>query len=338
MKSAILTWLVWGIGVIHASEQVDRLELRNTAQELFQQQSYGALIQLMDIALLLEERTKSGVWKLGVYFQGIADLADLQTTDDDFWNQNKQSALEMTRQFPASPFGYLIQAEFLFQHARMYRHNGIYEVDMVAKKRVWPQYDGLLEETKKFLIEHKSLASKNPHWYVMMLNVATAQKWDQSQFQSLLDEATSAFPQYYPILFGGLRYWHQLEGQSSGMVEQYINQVVQLSHHSEGLGMYARLHWYIMPSCDCDRLPLHQQSSLDWSKMIQSIDHVLSQYPDQWNINHFAYFACLSGDPVATHRLIERVSLPPLYEVWQEDDFFQSCKDWAANSQLFLQP
>ena len=335
MKFMIMTVLTWVMGILHASEQIDRLKLKNTAQHLYQQQSYAELIELMDAALINQERTNSGIWKLGLYFQGIAELADTQTTDETFWVTNKQSVLELITQYPSSPLGYLIQAEFLLQHAIMDRSHGVYEVDTVTKKRFWPQHDRLLEEVQNLLLTHKSIASKNPHWFVLMLKIASKQNWDISQFESIFNEAKSKFPQYYPILYEGLWYWYKRDGRLSDSIEQYINQVVQLTHQTEGKGMYARLHWYIMPRCDCDRVPMHEQSVLNWKKMKVAIYDVLRQYPDQWNINHFAYYACLSGDPVTTNQLIELVESPPLVEVWLNDGFYQSCVDWAKNSRAF---
>jgi hypothetical protein len=63
--------------------------------------------------------------------------------------------------------------------------------------------------------------------------------------------------------------------------------------------------------------------------MSKSIDDVLAQYPDQWNINNFAYFSCLAGDKNKTRLLITQIQNEPILEVWGGINFYYQCKFWA---------
>lgn len=63
--------------------------------------------------------------------------------------------------------------------------------------------------------------------------------------------------------------------------------------------------------------------------MKRGIADVLKRYPDQWNINNFAHFACLAGDRDETAKLTARVtdSIP---EAWANDaTLLARCREWA---------
>jgi hypothetical protein len=65
--------------------------------------------------------------------------------------------------------------------------------------------------------------------------------------------------------------------------------------------------------------------------MKRGIVDVLKRYPDQWNINNFAHFACLAGDRKETARLTALVT-EPIREAWAKDaTLFARCRDWASS-------
>ena len=91
--------------------------------------------------------------------------------------------------------------------------------------------------------------------------------------------------------------------------------------------MYARIYWYASQTQYGTRL--FTDSLVDWPKMKRGIDDTLSKYPDNWNINNFAKFSCMSGDKVKTAELIKRLDTPPIQYVWGSMNYFLSCKTWA---------
>jgi hypothetical protein len=97
----------------------------------------------------------------------------------------------------------------------------------------------------------------------------------------------------------------------------------------EGFAMYARIYWYASQTQYDDRL--FSESLVDWTAMKSGINEVLNKYPDSWNINNFAKFACLSKDKAKTAELIARITDAPLMAVWRTPSFFQQCKVWASS-------
>ena len=57
---------------------------------------------------------------------------------------------------------------------------------------------------------------------------------------------------------------------------------------------------------------------------------MLKAFPDQWNINNFAKFACIARDREKAKELIDQVSGDPIPDAWGDGTIFENCKDWAT--------
>jgi hypothetical protein len=63
--------------------------------------------------------------------------------------------------------------------------------------------------------------------------------------------------------------------------------------------------------------------------MKKGIDDVLKRYPDQWNINNFALFACLAKDKKMAKELLDLIKEPPMLQVWKSESKYLRYKSWA---------
>jgi len=64
--------------------------------------------------------------------------------------------------------------------------------------------------------------------------------------------------------------------------------------------------------------------------MSKGIDDVLAKYPDQWNINNFAFFSCLAEDKAKSREIISKIQGGPISLAWFNDmRFYNACKKWA---------
>ncbi len=93
--------------------------------------------------------------------------------------------------------------------------------------------------------------------------------------------------------------------------------------------MYVRLYWYIS-QCKCTKLTnVFEDPAINWDKMKKSMADVLGLYPDQWNINNFAYLSCRAKDKAMTKSLLGRITTP-LNSAWADsDDYYRYCSAWA---------
>jgi hypothetical protein len=161
-----------------------------------------------------------------------------------------------------------------------------------------------------------------------MLLVAKDQSWSGTEFDSLLTEALQREPYYYQTYFVAIEYllpkWHG----SIGQIERFADNAVERTRQNEALSMYARIYWFASQTQFGKQL--FKDSLAAWPKMKAGFDDIIARYPDPWNINNYAWFACLAGDRATTEALVRRVGAAPLHAVWKPIDLFDRCRRWAT--------
>ena len=91
--------------------------------------------------------------------------------------------------------------------------------------------------------------------------------------------------------------------------------------------MYARIYWAASQYQYGPRL--FQDSLVDWERMKKGVDDVLAQYPDEWNLQNFAKFACLANDRDKTIELLDKVRTAPDIRAWETQTAIDACYRWA---------
>lgn len=324
-------WLLCGVLlsgwplVPAADELKERQLISDRAMTLFHSRQFAVLDE--DAAKYRESgaRTSSGLWKLTMFYDGLSEVPNRDVTDEVYWTALENEALKWVAAHPNSPAGHLVYAEFLMSRAWMYRGNGWgYQV----RSEDWKPFHESMAKARQYLNKHKAVASRDPHWYDMMIRVATAQGWETQDFNALVAEATSRYPYFYQLYFSAMNYltpkWHG----SREEVEKFAQKAVKITRGEEGEAMYSRIYWAASQSNFRERL--FTDSSVVWAKMSKSMDEVLKRYPDQWNINNFAYFSCLAGDADKTSSLMGRITGRPILQAWKSMDYYERCKLWSS--------
>lgn len=96
--------------------------------------------------------------------------------------------------------------------------------------------------------------------------------------------------------------------------------------------IYARIYW--MASQSQFDLRVFSKSAVDWRQMVSGMEAVLSRYPDQWNINNFALFACAAGDGKTTAAMMNRMEGPPIMDAWRSRNTYEACLHLAHAQRL----
>jgi Domain of unknown function (DUF4034) len=314
-------------------ELEDRASLQSQVVSAFHGNRFTELENVSSDFRTKESRTSSGLWKLSLFYSGINSAVDTSITDERYWANTDSKLSQWAAQYPNSPTAPIAQAAVLIRHAWAYRGNGW--ASEVAPHN-WKPYYAHIEKARQHLLKHKASAAVDPNWYTNMIGIALAEGWDQVRFDDLVNEAVARHPYYYPNYFAAIDYltpkWHG----NKAKIEEFANFSVSKTADREKSGMYARVYWYSAQSQYGSRL--FTDSSVVWAKMRKGIDDVLSKYPDQWNINNFAQFACLARDKETTQQLIKLIE-SPIAKVWtQSQDFasrtqpvsFDTCKKFAS--------
>jgi len=323
----ILFYLLFSPLHIMANELDERESIRKYVASFFMQERFEMLDAIAEDFKKNCSRTASGIWKLSIYRTGIGTVAISENKDEAYWENIEQKALKWVNQNPDSPFAHNAYALILVQHGWKHRGKG-WARDV--KPENWEPFYYYINKAKEYLIQNKEIGSKDPNWYEAMLRIATAESWDEKDFNQLIDEALSKNPLFYELYFHAVNFltpkWHG----SRDKIEKFAKEAVNRTKDKEGKGLYARIYWYASQAQYGNRL--FKKSKVIWSQMSEGIDDVLAEYPDQWNINNFAHFACLAGDKKKANELLNMIEGEPIIEVWRHKGVYEHYKNWASGN------
>jgi hypothetical protein len=308
-----------------------RTSIYMSARQLFEAEDFASLEKVLRAYRSERSRTPSGVWKLSVFYNGIQNSINASMAE-----MGRDSAFEALdarlhswiKLYPTSPSARIAQSMIFISLAWAYRGNGDAST---VKPEAWEPYAANIARAREILESNKTFAASDPHWYVTMLIVARAQGWDAEHFNNLLEEALSKEPLYYQTYFAALDYllpkWYGGVSEIEALAQDAVKRTRQL----EGAGMYARIYWYA--SEDDFENNIFTNSLAAWTRMKAGFDDILARYPDGWNLNNYAKFACLARDMPTTRALIERTSSNVMPDAWNPISLRQQCADWALSGE-----
>ena len=309
-------------------ELAQRKEISAEAMNAFLAEDFAKLEQLSTVFRQDKSRTSSGLWKLTLFYAGIAaSEKSSKERNEAFWSKLEAKAQAWIAAYPQSPSARIAYSMFLIGHGWHFR-GGNYA--SAVPPEAWEPFYRYIGLARDNLERNKATASVDPRWYETMMTVARAQNWDRKRFDALLNEALDKEPYFYQTYFLALEYllpkWH------GGIkdIEQFANQAVARTVRTEGQGMYARIYWFASQTQFENEL--FDRSLIDWSKMKAGFEDVVARYPDAWNINNYARFACLAKDKTTTRELFVRIKENPVREAWSPIVLFSHCQQWALES------
>lgn len=301
------------------NELQTREKLKFKILQLFQDQKFEELDQLALRYQNNNERTKSGLWKLTIFYDAFNAYEHVK--DEVFW-QYYFDTVDKWVALTDSSTAHLVKAQLYRSYAWSIRGGGYASS---VPKEAWKPFKKNLAIANDYLDSHKEVAAANPQWYTVKLDILTGLGKDVDTVNQVFNEGVTKFPYYYQIYFNALRYltpkWHG----DAQKIEVFANKAVDITQDIEGMGMYARIYWSASQEQYDERL--FYQSDVVWKKMRQGIFDVLDKYPDQWNIQNFAYFSCLANDKKTTRKLMKQVQKPIIMEAWKNENVYNKCKN-----------
>jgi hypothetical protein len=181
--------------------------------------------------------------------------------------------------------------------------------------------------TAATLKKHKRVSSIDPEWHVMMLTLAKHRKMKDGEYEQLYEEALMVEPLYHDIYREVATAMSPLWGGSVEQLNALANDAVKRTNAVEGRALYARIMWSVS---DLDSGLFSQLvSTSGWTLMKSGFEDMIKQYPDEWNRNVYAKFACQAGDVDTFIAIARSFNGTPMKDAWP-GDYFRKCKEYAA--------
>lgn len=255
--------------------------------------------------------------------QAIAPAIN-QERDDLYWKIISDKIFLWQKEFPKSPTAIIFQSEMLVARALYFRGNKTYDKVAPANKVKFSEYT---QQAHDVLVNNKATASVDPQWYVGMLAIAQAQGWDGVEFSVLAQEAIKKFPGYLQIYRAAIGSLLPKWGGSYQSIEDFARYSVSQTQAKEGQSLYARVYMFLQNEfCDCGDFVdnIFSKSIVSWPHMKKGFEDILVRYPDAYNLNFFAQFACRAGDKPTTTGLITKIMQENALQNW-DASLWENC-------------
>lgn len=145
---------------------------------------------------------------------------------------------------------------------------------------------------------------QSPIWYWVALVVAGSSGQPQARFDALFEEAVGRFPHYHTLHYTRMNYLLPQWGGSFEAVDSFIQRSVERTRQVDGEAFYAWLYVDVARKFDGD---LFSGTKASWPRMRKGFEDMVARYPDDWNRNLYATFACRARDRETTARLLTQL-------------------------------
>ncbi len=331
MKFMIRLMLTFFLIITTTVAYSGELEFRNgieyEVKKNFFKRDFDRLDEIANQYRESQERTDSGLWKLTIFYYGFNKFLGSRIKDEEYWARVKGIVNEWVVLKPKSPAAHIVKGIVLKGYAWKFR-GGSWAKDVPAE--AWKPFKDNLAVAHEYMLENKSIASSDPHWYEVTANIKNTLGEEITSYRKLVNEGLDRFPEYYQLYFSAINYYAPKWHGSKQEIENFADEAVARISDSEGMGLYARIYWYASQTQYNTRL--FQESDVVWSKMKEGIYIVVKQYPDSWNIQNFAFFSCMARDRDMTKYLFDMMTEPMIKRAWKKQKYYDYCKEFAYQS------
>jgi hypothetical protein len=310
-------------------EQEQRKILEDTVGRWFLAEDFANIEKTADSARGKHLRTSSGLWIIGLVYGGIGHVANLHDVKDDAgWDRLEAIARRWIAAYPASATAKIAYARILQNRAWSYRGGGYANT---VSERQFAAFYKQIGKVKQYLLETRAAADADPNWYVTFMATLRVEKHGRhEEFEQAFADAMQAFPDYYPNYFEAVTYYLPKWNGDAHEVEHFARRVMKSRDERTGRMLYARIYWYASQSQFKNAIFL--ASVARWDDMRAGFEAIVADYPDQWNINHYAKFACLVGDQGTTKKAFDMMKGEPIKAAWDSTDQFEKCQFFAGRT------
>lgn len=294
-------------------------EISDKSVRLFYENDFESINSMDDEFRNKQSRLPDGRWKLTFVYHRLGNVSKRGATDE--WKLKFANARKWRQQTPYHPAPYIAKAKLLIAYAWDIRGSGWANTVSEAQ---WHLFHKKIAEARKILDDSRPISGSHPLWFLLMEKIAISQGWSPETFDDLFTQGTKRYPTYYFLYFGAADYLQPRWHGSKKELRRFVNRAVELSRDKEGYTLYTRIYWSQLWAL---KDKTFSPGYADWKFMKQGFEDIARDYPDSvWNLNAFAYYACMAKDWDTSNQLLKKVGDTPHMSIWETMSSYYTCK------------
>ena len=242
---------------------------------------------------------------------------------EEQWKEKLDHLQKWSKEYPESTTAKVALASYYMEFAWHARGQGYANT---VTDNGWKLFNKYTEQAS---IELKSISQEgkaDPRWYDSMLMIGLAKKWSKKRLDAIYEEGITRFPLYLPLYFNKSTYLAPRWYGSNQELRSYIEESVARTRKDLGETLYARLNWSLWT------MDMFTNGQANWGRMRKGFERIVKDYPDEWNVNNFAKFACIAQDWNTLHELGKDIKTPVLAAWAGSKKNFDRCLAFAARN------
>lgn len=333
---------VLGPLLVHANELADRSAVREDVKTRFIQEDFAGIEKKHAELVKSRERFGSGTMKSDEVYAGLSELTQMpralswvlptelptpaarqehEAKKEAFYIALNDKALKWRKQFPMSSLPAYLQSDVFIAHGFYHRGTQLARDTNEARMGKFVEY---IAKAQAVLMTPG--IERDAAWYCAVFRLAQFSGVDPKTLKSLVNEATDRFPNSYAIYFFASKPMIPKWGGSLEAFEWLANLAASKTRKTDGNALYARVYWNIA-ALGFDNI--FADTHADWKKMRAGFEDMIKRYPSEWNLNHYARFACMAKDAPTFKKLFLRLGGQLNSLVWQQPEQLARCKRMA---------
>lgn len=328
-KPILIAFFVLVSASAYSGELEVRTQIHEMVSDLFAAEDFEALEALASTYRTENSRTPSGLTKLGEFYIGLSTRALAFDKDDQAgWEVASEALNRWVEEYSESPTPYVTMGAAFMGRGWAYRGEGW--IRGVERQDI-DQFQGYALRAAEYLMQESEIASRDPHFYYVMADAYAALGVSTEVLLALVNEGLDRYPDYDSIYIKVANYLSPKWRGSLEDLEDFAKSAVMRTKDSHGYQLYTRIYWAAGQGGDGQYAV--QSPHASWTDLVRGMDEILVTYPDQWNINNFAFFGCLRNDPRTARRYLEMVEEPVPSRAWgRNDENYLGCRRYAGLS------
>lgn len=306
--------------VAHTGEVEARDALASDFATAFRISDFAAIESRYAQALATKKRLPSGLFASNRMVALMFSQSGSRGLD---WEAAQEKARAWAAQFPKSVLPALALNRIHSERAWAARGRG-YSSEVTQKD--WRVFNEHMSKAREALESRAEVGRGDPNWWYQLLVLAREQGWPMREYSAIADLALAAFPEHVDIYRAiSLKLVPQWGGSWEALAK-FADQAAARTVRLEGKTAPARMYWHVANYFGPGQLTRPEGN---WPTLRASFEDLVARYPDSWNLNGYARFACDAGDKEAAKRMLGRIGNSVVPSVWANIAMFNRCRSWA---------